>query len=288
MSESSTEPVVKWILPSAPLPQETNRVIHVGKVTVTKHPEVESTQYSIEGSADDPSVEIYISDEARKWGLGFRQLRELALGEVGRIQSDPFGQTSIDPAKDEAEARRLRTVNHLSDSVQALISVPIAIKGNGFDSNAIDKENLLLQYTNMRYLEVSARQKLTPEQQAILSFAKVYGAFSIGTEEFLIMEHVKEAQRVRDYAIIVGKKLQLAFSSHDDKELVHVFPDLERKVGFFRTKYVLWRDITEKLSAILGVKLNDLAGRNVLKQLQPDGKWKYIIIDQKAENAHLV
>lgn len=255
----------------------------IGNVSVERNNELGYTHYNV--FKTDGPIDVYISDELRNFGLPFRKLKELAIAELDRVRNDPFGETSIDPHVYEDSFRAQRAVNRLEDELQALIGEPLAIKSSvsSQGENFYKREDLLDQYLFMRQLQLRAQEHLNDRQKATLEFLPVYGAIRVGNQEFLIMKYIKGANEIEDHAL---RFLTLGWMGSGDPYFEPGFSASEHRdfleaLGndYVRHGCVRWRHISFALGEILGISINDLAGRNVL--YYQDGKSKkYVIIDQ--------
>lgn len=254
----------------------------VGNVSVERNNELGYTRYNI--SKPDGPIDVYISDELRNFGLPFRKLKELAVAELDRVRNDPFGETSIDPHVSEDSFRAQRAVNRLEDKLQALIGKPLAIKSSvSSQGNFYKREDLLDQYLFMRQLQLRAQERLTNRQKATLEFLPVYGAIRVGNQEFLIMKYIEGANEIEDHTLRFlshgwmgsgDPYFEPGFSASEHRDLLEALGN-----DYVGHGCVRWRHISFALSEILGISINDLAGRNVL--YYQDGKSnKYVIIDQ--------
>lgn len=250
------------------------------RVVYERNATLQYSHYTVKG---DIPVEVYISNEMRGLGLSFRNLKRLARAELSRVDSDPFGDTSIDPHLTEDFAQEQRAVNRLVDSVQELVGQPIAIKSAVAKPGSYLREDLIDQYLFMRELQLRSQERLTEEQRTKIGFLPVYGAVRVGEKDFLFMKYIQGASEIQDQEIAYPNygwmgsgdpDTEMAFSRAKHKDLLKVM-DFE---GPFKGS-IRWRHVTRELGIMIGMRLHDLVGRNVLFY-QEEGVRKYVVIDQ--------
>jgi len=228
--------------------------------------------------------EMYLSDEARilMKKLGFKKIRKLFGREFEVITVDPFGNQSIDPAKNEDFAKKMRTVNTISQELENILGRPVAIKGTGMglQPGHPDREDLILQYRKMKELEIVSKGELSSEEKELLEFLPVFGVIRCPVssadrdsvreyQEWLIMERVVGGgSRIEDESLaVIGRPYAcLGFKVKDHPELAKVFGRV-----FSGDDYCRWEDVEDELR-MKGIPVGDLAGRNVLWHLNPEGK----------------
>ncbi len=256
----------------------------IGDVTIKRNDQLGYTHYKVGRGESVPPVEIYVSDEMRKHAdVSFKRLKQLASEELERISADPYGETSIDPNVTDPEARNKRTINRVTDEVEAEIGFPVAIK-----ISHASPESLVGQYKLMRDLQKAAERRLSNLTQ-VVGFLPVYGAVKVGQKQFLIMEHVKEAKEIEDKVVTYAPHgwstpsdpaKELAFSAKEHPELIAAL-NIEQDDPLVR-----WRSISGELGHILGKQLGDIAGRNVLHRQDEQGN-RYFIIDQVPQGTYI-
>lgn len=252
-----------------------------GNITVDRDTRLQFTHYKV---AD--STEIYISDELRVMGVSFKRLKDFATEELQRVTIGPFGDTNIDPHSEEKFARESRAINKLSCEIQAQLQVPVAIKSlipeldEGLGAHL--REDLVEQYLFMRNLQFVSQEKMNQRQKEVIEFLLVYGVIRCGNSEFLIMKRVVDAHEISDKLVPFRScgwpgsgdpDSELAFEASEHPELMAVLFD-EAISGL-----VLWRDIGQAFYQLLRIKLPELAGRNVMFNVE-NGRKKYHVIDQ--------
>lgn len=255
----------------------------LGGVVVERHNELNYTHYALTGSSAEP-IEIYLADELKMAGLPFRRLKEFVISELERVESDPFGETCIDPHVSNPEAQSKRAVNHLREGIQAAITLPVAVKTSfeSQDDPDVRKEDLIDQFLYMRELQLVSQERLSNKQKTILEFLSVYGAVRVGSQEFLIMRYIAGATETEDI-VVPYQTYGWPGSGDPDSEYAlraSGHRDLLEAIGFKLPPEILrYRYIAGMLSGILGMPLYDLAGRNLLYYSEGESR-KYVIIDQ--------
>lgn len=253
------------------------------EVNIKNVPHLECSHYDILGEKHR-KMEMYWSNEIRDKvkDIGFKRIRRYLDSDMGKISSQ---RSSIDPGQDEHSVK-LRLVGE-AVGLSKLLGMPIAIKrtGKGLAPGNKDRENLVEQYLFMRQLEIDSKKLLPSEVQKHFKFCPVYGVIRhpSGTDEqyyeWLIMEHIKNtdyrAQWVFD--IEQGKSRMLGFNKagFDAKE----HPWLVESFGLSKQKPT-WHSLQMKLYN-MGLKVSDLAGRNVLWTQDFMGQKSYTVIDQR-------
>lgn len=257
-----------------------------GSVAIERNNDLECSRYVIDGR--DLPIEIYISDELRNAGLSFKKLKEFGIAELKRIRDEPFGETNIDPHVSENFAREQRAINRIRDDIQSLIGDPIAIKSSTPEGNRINMGgDLIDQYLFMRKLQIVSGETLTAEQKRVIEFLPVYGVVRVGNVGFLIMKLIKRGQEIKDEPVPVTPigwgygypEFEPAFSAPEHKELIDVL-----RLNYF-DGLMKWSYVCSALGRALGIRLHDLAGRNVLCSRNGASK-KYTIIDQVRNEIH--
>lgn len=251
----------------------------IGNVVVERNSKLRCTHYMLKDRGE--AVEIYISDELKEMGIGFKKIKELTVFEIERVNSDPFGTTNIDPRVQTSLVRGNPAINRLSFKTQTLLGLPVAIKSMPL-STSID-ENLIEQYLFMRQIQLRAEVVLEDNQKEILEFLPVYGVVKIGDQSFLLMKQVEGATEVEEIIVPflshgwMGSGDPYTESAISRTKYADLFEVL--RMGCF-DGLVRCRHIRENLQNMLGVKLGDIAGRNILFTKIEGGKRKYYILDQ--------
>lgn len=256
----------------------------LGNIVFARNDELKYTHYTLHGNSAEP-LEIYIADELKMTGLPFKRLKRYAIRELRRIKSDSLGETNIDPHVSERFARSRRAVNCLRERIQGAINLPIAVKSSveSQKDSDLEKEDLIDQFLFMRELQFASQMRLSDKQKKVFGFLPVYGAIRADGQDFLIMKHIMGATEIQDREVPFithgwagggdpYSEYAVAISEH--KALLEAIGFDLPSAGSVRYRY-----ITSELSSLLGMRLHDLAGRNVLYH-SDGGKRKYVIIDQ--------
>lgn len=250
------------------------------QLLVTENPNLKYLHY-VNGEGDKKNFEMYLSYEARELAhkLGWQKVRQLFEDNIGLITNDPFGERSIDPSRQEKEAQIRRSINPITDELEQILEVPIAIKGTGIrlQPGHPDREDLRSQYTLMRYLQLKSQHVLTPEQKAVLEFTPVYGVIKYPVDrperfqEWLIMRRYDDAERVEDHKLFLPWLGQyLGFDREEHSRLAQAF-----SVNSGSWNDLLWRFRGS------GLEVSDISGRNLLCFKTDDEQQRYAVIDQK-------
>lgn len=216
--------------------------------------------------------------------MSFRRLKEAALVELERLRRDPFGETSIDPHVLESEFQGRRAVNSLQEDIQSLVRLPVAIKSTfGPEKGYFRREDLVDQFIFMRELQFRARECLLEQQRETIEFLPVYGVIKTREQDFLIMKRIEGGTEIADCRV---RFLSYGWPGSGDPDYEPAFyakdhQDLLEAMGLRNTAVepIRWRYITQHLGNQLGLRLHDLAGRNVL-YYQEEDRQKYVVIDQ--------
>src|SRR3990167_5843679 len=282
------------VLPDYDPENKTRRFIRLTEtgLVVTYNQELDYYHY-LKGKDSSVNFDMYLSAEARKLmtQLGWKRIRDLFQIDIEYINNKPFGARSLDPTRELNEAQIRRSINKVSDELQKVIGIPIAIKGTGKIVNPVYewefnrvREDLIGQYLRMRQLQVEARTVLTDEQKRIIELLPVYGVIKYPIEtkekyqEWLIMKKVVDGKMVKDVPYVMAMpgarpEDSIKYGFDDDK-----YSELAGALGLRR--HPLWSDALRSLRS-QGLSISDLAGRNILEQMTPSGGKRYTIIDQK-------
>ncbi len=262
-----------------------------GELAVTHSEDLKYLHYlKVEPGYDNVPFEMYVSDEAKDIirKIGWKRLRRALEEEFHNIDEDPQGEQSIDPGKDDEQARKQRTVNRLSEELEQSLGVPIAIKGTGeYASNNDNRESLTRQFVRMRTLEAAMPKALSPEQQAIFKVCKVFAVINYkvgypkGDQEWLIMERVPNAQQVKDVKYGSGSgESDIGFDPKEHPRLAHLFGEKSIRTwqGLKKKFYEHKLELTDfNKSNFFGYTGT---GRNILWNLNNNGEKVYTLIDQ--------
>lgn len=263
---------------------ETRHVDLKEKLLVTENKDLEFVHY-VAGKEGRIGFEMLLSTEALSLArkAGWKELRNIFEENISSFEHDPFGEQSIDPSKKESFAQTRRSVNSITQDLEKMIGLPLAIKGTGIGLSPRhpDREDLVSQYKLMRNLQLKSAQVFSDETKEVLEFAPVYGVIKYPVDrpekyqEWLIMKRYDNAQRVEDHKMRgpVWHRHGLQFAGFDPRE----HPRFAIAAG---SPYGDWAELLLQLKA-KGLPVTDLSGRNVLYYPNSDGQNKYAIIDQK-------
>jgi hypothetical protein len=217
----------------------------------------------------ESGFELLVSEEIlpkiRK--IGWKKVRGWFEEDIQAINEDFKNTKSVD-AQNKTSRRK---VSLLSKRLEQVFGLPAVVKQNGKESN----ENLVEQFVYARALQ--KKWALLPKNlKQVLEICPVYMAVKIkveaGNKYFLVMKKVQNAKQINDYPI--NLRQELTFNAQEHPTLAELFGI---KKGLIR-----WSSVGYFFEERFGIKLVDLAGRNVLYDSKtPKTQRSYTIIDQE-------
>lgn len=266
----------------------------------------------------NPGVEIFLSNELRKRMLlvGWKAVRTHFEKDIEDIKKDAFGDRSLDPDKQFEGLRRARSVNSASSELEALLGVPVAIKGTGTGKRPDEDsaEKLDRQYLHMRYIQLRSL-RVPKELRAVIAPCSMYGLIRVPTQKIDGVQQYHEwliMQRVEGKPLKVKQRRDKSEMDWGDDMIGSMmapeyFDPKEHQELIAAVKAYLDKPITDNVTYMFGNKkeipelengsvgalqgalgcagmdgMTDFVGRNILISTNQDGTKHYTIIDQRS------